>query len=442
MTSHIGLIVRKELREMVTLGSVASIIVMVVLFAGLGLLIGGEVEKAASFPTIGIVAEDEDYYVSEDGTAWSPISYLEWYYSFYPDRLFVMESAEDEDIIAEMEEKGVTAVMVWPSAEEFRESMAESRPVTVRQLYTYEPTGLFGMVGTTSMSVILAVMSSSLSALLIDDYGYDDYSFVSNPISYSTYSTGTVVDGTIHYGISPDSITNSITNETLMIPLVIMIIIMMVGSIVISSIGSEKENKTLETLLTLPVNRTTVVAGKIVAAAVVGLVYGLAYMVGMSIYMGSMTDLLGSGVDLGSIGMSLDLLDWALVLVSMFLSIVCALGICMILGAFSKNYRSAQSMTMPLSILAMIPMFIVMFSGWYGSGALLQAICFVIPFSHPMMAVQSLMYGDVTLVLAGIAYMAVFALVTIAITVRLYRSDVLITGLGQNRWVQAITGRK
>ncbi len=444
--SHLTSIMKKEIREMLTPGSVLSIVVMVVLFAGLGLMINTEVEKAASFPEIGIVADaDGAYfeYTDEEGNTveWNPVTFLQAYYSSYADRIVVLESTTTEDILAEMQERGIASVIVFPSAAEFRESMGNHESVTIGQLYLYEPTGMFGSTGSTSMSVVLSVINSSLSSILIEDAGYTDYDFVSSPISYSTAASGTIVSGELYYGITPSSITSSVTSQTMMIPLVIMIIIMMVGSIVISSIGSEKENKTLETLLTLPVRRTTVVAGKIFASAIVGLIYGLAYMVGMSIYMGSLTDMMGSGVDLDAIGMSLDLMDWVLVMISMFLSIVCALGLCMILGAFSKNYKSAQSMTMPLSILAIIPMFIIMFSGWYGSGTLLQAICFVIPFSHPMMAMQALMYGDTALVLAGIAYMAVFALATILITVKLYKSDILITGLGQSKWVQKITGR-
>ena len=59
-----------------------------------------------------------------------------------------------------------------------------------------------------------------------------------------------------------------------------------------------------------------------------------------------------------------------------------------------------------------------------------------------MMAMESLMYGDVTLVLMGIGYMAVFAIATIIVTVRLYASDILVTGLGQNKMVQQITKKK
>ena len=148
-----------------------------------------------------------------------------------------------------------------------------------------------------------------------------------------------------------------------------------------------------------------------------------------------------SGIDVGNFGLALGLGDYLLLMLSMFLSIACALGICMILGAFAKNYKSAQTMTMPLSILAIIPMFITMFSGWYGSSDLIRGILFARPFSHPMMATEALMNGDLTLVVSGLVYMAVFAVVSILITVRLYNSDILITGLSQNKYVEMLSGR-
>jgi len=38
-------------------------------------------------------------------------------------------------------------------------------------------------------------------------------------------------------------------------------------------------------------------------------------------------------------------------------------------------------------------------------------------------------------------YMAVFAVVSIMITVKLYSSDILITGLGQNKYVEKLRGQ-
>lgn len=439
-------IIRKEVRELLTPGSVISVLVMVVLFAGLGGLIGGEVDSAAELPTFGFVVDEDGQYYND----WNPYDVLcnETNYGTEADsKIILMDSAygDDEAILAEMREKGITSVLALPDADSFMESMTNGTQVTMKQYYLYEPTGLFGTVSSSVLSSVVSILNTSLSQEIMSSAGTGlDYDFVTNPIVSGTNDVSTIVDGEVHTGITPSDISNEITSQTLMIPIVIMIIIMMVGSIVISSMGSEKENKTLETLLTMPIKRTSIVSGKIVAAAIVGLVYGLAYMVGMSIYMGSMTGTIAgsSSVNLEDLGMSLDILDWFLIMVSMFLAIVCALGICMILGAFAKNYKSAQTMTMPLSILAMIPMFIIMFTGWYGSGGVLQVITFAIPFSHPMMAMQALMYGDMTLVLGGIAYMAVFALVSILITVRLYNSDILITGLGQNKYVQSLTGRK
>lgn len=442
--SHITSIIKKELRELLTPGSVISVLIMVILFAGLGGLIGGEVDNATTLPSIGLVAEDGDYY--ED---WNPYQTLSDYYSsngYDPsEKIVVMESGYDDGpaaIASEMQERGITAAIVIPDKATVAECIANTTQIPIGQYYVYEPTGMFGStVSTTVLSSLVSVLGSGLSNVL--QTGDIDYDFIMSPLVTGGSNVNTIVNGGIHSNVSPSDISNEISSQTLMIPLVIMIIIMMVGSIVISSIGSEKENKTLETLLTMPIKRTSIVSGKIIAAAVVGLVYGLAYMVGMSIYMGAMTNGLSTGnVDLDALGMGLSTTDWVLVMVSMFLAIVCALGICMILGAFAKNYKSAQTMTMPISILAMIPMFIIMFTGWYGTGAVLQVITFAIPFSHPMMAMQALMYGDMTLVLSGIAYMAVFAVATILITVKLYNSDLLITGLGQNKYVQRLTGRK
>lgn len=440
--SHMTSIIRKELRELLTPGSVVSVLIMVVLLASLGGLIGGEVDSAAEPPTFGLVVDEGEYY---DG--WDPYQSLSDYYSnagYDPSqKIVLLDCGRDSDsILSAMDELGLSNVIVIPDKETVAECIRNNEVIDVQQYYRYEPTGMFGStVSTTVMSSLISVLNASLSAVL--QTGDVDYDFIMSPISSGGDSICTIVNGTVHSNVTPSQISNEITSQTLMIPIVIMIIIMMVGSIVISSIGSEKENKTLETLLTMPIKRTSIVSGKIVAAAIVGLVYGLAYMVGMSFYMGSLMGNMGSsGVDMQALGMSLDATDWVLVMASMFLSIVCALGICMILGAFAKNYKSAQTMTMPISILAMIPMFVIMFTGWYGAGGFIQAITFAIPFSHPMMAMQALMNGDVALVLGGIAYMAVFAVATILITVRLYNSDILITGLGQNKYVQVLTGRK
>lgn len=447
--NHMANIIRKELKELLTIGSVLSVLVMVVLFAGLGGLINGEVDKAQATPVFGIANMDYGD-VNVDGVAWNAYDTLVMYYSgSIPDGADIGDYIIDLGTVADMDsmmdamdEHGVTsAIMISPTFDTDIESMKSG---TILEFYVYEPTGMFGSVQSTVLSSIVSMLGQDLSSkLLLNSVGNpDDFGFYSHPIASGQENINTIINGQSHAGVTPYQISSEVSSQTMTIPMIIMIIIMMVGSIVISSMGSEKENKTLETLLTLPIKRTTIVTGKLIAAAIVGLVYGLAYMAGMSIYMNSMMDPMKTGIDLDALGLSLGPVDWLLIMASMFLAILCALGICMILGAFAKNYKSAQTMTMPLSILAMIPMFIVMFSGWYSSGSFIQALLFAIPFSHPMMAMQALMYNDVSLVLAGIGYMALFAMATIAITVRLYGSDILVTGLGQNKAYQKLLGKR
>ena len=125
-------------------------------------------------------------------------------------------------------------------------------------------------------------------------------------------------------------------------------------------------------------------------------------------------------------------------MVLLFLAIGSALGICMILGAFTKNYKMAQTMTMPISFLAIIPMFVMMFASWDSLPAVFQAVMFAIPFTHPMMAMNNLMFGNYTLVFEGIIYLVVFDLVMVWLTVKVYNSDILITGLDQTKFMRKL----
>jgi len=456
--SHIANIIKKELRELLTPGSVASVLIMVILFACLGGLIGDEVSKSTVLPTIGIANYDEQTIETEYGV-WNAHEVLKTIYLNSGDKRITPDNVDQfvltmdkNDILGQMEATGASVVLVLAddfkkniegSMEEYGSDAAnkEYKKGVIDQYYLYQPAGMIsGSISSATTTSIITLMNTSLSAHLTgpDEMLYID--FLKNPISGT--STHTYINGEPYDDVTPADISNALSSQSMFVPIIIMIIIMMIGSIVISSMGSEKENKTLETLLTLPISRTTIVTGKIIASAIVGLVFGAAYMLGMGMYIGSVSSIgVGtSGIDLSAIGLTLSISDYAILGVSMFLAISCALGICMILGAFAKNYKSAQTMTMPLSILAIIPMFVIMFSGWYGSNIMMKVLLFVIPFSHPMMATEALLNGDLTLVLSGIVYMAAFAAVAILITVRLYKSDILITGLSQNKYIEMFRG--
>jgi ABC-2 type transport system permease protein len=210
-----------------------------------------------------------------------------------------------------------------------------------------------------------------------------------------------------------------------MIPILMMMIIILSGQMVISSMAMEKENKTLETLLTLPVKRTSIVAGKILASAIVGLFLAFIYMIGMSYYLASVSF---SGTTGAAIDLSLSAIDFVLFGILLFITLLAALSLCMLLGTMAKNYKSAQTLIFPVIMMAIFSMLITMFMDFDTLPLGLKGLVFAIPFSHPMMAMRALMFNDYTLIITGIIYISIFTIIVIALVVWIFKTDKLLTG--------------
>jgi len=445
--NHLLNITKKELKELLTPGSIISLVVVVIVLMSVGSMLNSEIDDVSSPSKIGFMNDDEH-------GSWSDTA-IDAMYSFYmsaynmdPEKakeyvVFIESSGlstNGNEIIDAMKKEGLRYTIRINS--DFSSNIDSEIRGVVSEYYIFENTGLIGSASSSISSLIISYISDYISLILVEDITADERTanFLLNPVKGN--DTHTYVNGEIHEGVTPIDISTSMMGQSFAIPVVIMIVITMIGGIVISSMGNEKENKTLETLLTLPVKRTTIVSGKLLATAIMGLVFGLAYMVGMMSYTSGFTAGLGSGTNLADYGLSLDMTDWLLMMVMIFLAIFSALGLCMILGAFVKNYKAAQTMTLPISMMAMIPMFIILFSSWDSLPGLIQVILFAIPFSHPMMAMDNLMFGNMELVLGGLIYLAVFVVITILVTVKIYNSDILITGIKQTKLGRTFSWKK
>ena len=135
-----------------------------------------------------------------------------------------------------------------------------------------------------------------------------------------------------------------------------------------------------------------------------------------------------SDINLADFGLALGMQDYVLVGVSLFVALLAGLALCIVLGTFAKNYRSAQALIFPITALAMIAMFTTMFKDFDTLPAVLRVVVFAIPFSHPMMAMRALMMDSYWLVIGGIAYNAAFTVIMVWIAVRIFNSDRLLTG--------------
>ncbi len=448
MSSHLWNLVKKELRELLTPSALISVIVVAILFVAMGSFLGGETKEATSAKHIGYIdltentgADDyshigleglRNYYRAQDLDPHEYVIQLHSVTAEYGTDEF------DSQLYDAMEKENVDTALVI--MKDFDDNL-RSTPMKNGDIAVYwdqKGLGIFSSIGLATSETAKAVMNAAISDKILDERSTlspEDRAVALQPIP-GVNPHATFLKGTIHKDVTPDQIYAALNQQTMFVPIIIMLIIVMIGSIVISSMGNEKENKTLETLLTLPVNRTTIVAGKLIGSTIAGLVMGALYMVGMYFYISGMSVTGSEGVSIQDLGLSLSFVDWLIVALFMFLSITCALGLCMILGAMAKNYKAAQMYIMPISILAVIPMFVTMFSSIDALPEFAQAFMFAIPFTHPMTIMQNLMFGNTAWILGGAIYLVAFAAVTFYVTVRIYNSDILITGLslkGRNK---------
>ncbi len=413
--SHILSLIKKELRELLTPATILPIVIVALLFASLGGLTGGAVEDALTAPP-------KIAMVNMDDGDFSQI-YLDVLADF--DDPLVFYSSEESDIeaaLAEMKAEGAMATIVIGS--DYSSTIENGSRANITIYWNMVGAGMFSSMSTAPVDMMIINVSTQTTHKLIESgMPGEDSGIITSPISYE--STTFLGDKEL-VGVGPAEVSAFLQGQSFMMPLLIMIVIVMLGGIIISSMGQEKENKTLETLLTLPVSRTTIVSGKLIGSAIVGLIFAGVYMLGMNYYM---EGLMSMAQDMELAELKLGITETAIVGLMVALAILCALGLCMILGAFAKNYKAAQSLTIPISFLAVIPFFVVMFTDFVNLPLMAQVVLFIIPFTHPMMAMNNMIMGNYELVYYGIAYLVAFNLATVMVTVRLYKSDILLTGL-------------
>jgi ABC-2 type transport system permease protein len=409
----IGNIIKKEFRELFVLATLIPIVVIAIVFGLVGQTIGNVGERMEEKPVIGIVDMDDGDF--------SDIAM-----AVLTEKADVIYDGSDAEVgLEEVREENGVALLVVP--ENFSRNIYANHQGKIEIYWIMKGAGLMDSISSGVVEGLIQAVNQGISTKLIQQDSSFDPALVLNPTKRveTTFFKGKEIEG-----LSSSQLGNMLSSQSIVIPIVVMMLIIMAGASVISSMGMEKENKTLETLLTLPVRRSHIVIGKIVGSALVGMIMAAIYMIGFSRYM---TSFQISDINLADFGLALSMQDYLLIGVSLFTALLAGLALCIVLGTFAKNYRSAQTLIFPITALAMISVFITMFKDFDTIPAVLRVFVFAIPFSHPMMAMRALMMDNYSLVIGGIAYTAVFTVIMIVIAVRIFNSDRLLTGSVQKR---------
>lgn len=414
--SALSNILKKEIRELLTPAIILPVVFVAILFSSLGGAIGGIEDEISEPPIVGLIVEDTGVFGQDAATIIRQNAKV----------IYNSTSISDvEEGVAKIQQEEGNALIHIPG--NFTEHIQNNTKSTLNVYWVMKGAGVFDTLSSVSLEGILSSINRNISTSLISHNTSVNASVVLQPTSRFeiTYFKGKELPG-----VSPGTIANVLTQQSLFIPIIMMLIILMAGNMVITSMAFEKENKTLETLLTLPVKRTSIVTGKIAASAIVGLLLSVVYMFGMGSYLGSLTGLSTpeAGVALPATLFSFTTIDVILIGVSLFITLIAALAFCMLLGTMAKNYKSVQTLIFPVVMLTIIPMFITMFADFDTLPFAFQALVFAIPFSHPMMAPRALLFNNYALVIGGIVYVAIVAVIIIAIVVWIFKTDRLLTG--------------
>ncbi len=409
----------KEIRELITLQLFISLLFTVFLFYFIGQMAKSEMKRAMRTQKIAVLDLDAST-LSQQLTDSLNMA------RFHVEKL---QGKSKEEAVEWTKASDINLLLVIPPG--FGESLSA---LELKEMETYSFLRSFSLVGSRS-SVILGSVISALNNYISDDFlkkKIPDFSpeKLKKPVRSKDF---VIVKARMAEG-SASSIAGFVSAQSVFLPIILMMIIIYSSQMVISAIAMEKQNKTLETLLTVPISRTSIVTTKMLASAVVGLVSAVIYMFGFRYYMGGFMGDVRQAVDSAGLGRVIQELGLAptansyLILgISLFLAILCALAMATILGVLAEDYRSAQSLIMPLIFLVMIPYFLSFFSDIKNLSLPVKLFVYAIPFSHPFLTTQNLLLENYTAVFGGLLYMLVFFIALILIAARIFSTDRVLT---------------
>jgi len=196
-----------------------------------------------------------------------------------------------------------------------------------------------------------------------------------------------------------------------------------------TSVAMEKEEKTLETLLTVPVDRFSILMGKLSSTIIVAGVAAVAVLFGYNYMLGSIT--LGiptsGSVDLVALGLIPSPLGYTLLGISLFVTLLSALALAVIMSAFSEDVRGAQALVGYLYPIIFIPSLALIYLDINTMPLALKAVLFAIPYSQPIIASKAIVLGDYSTVIFGIIYVAAFTVVIMYLASRLFATEKILT---------------
>jgi len=282
---------------------------------------------------------------------------------------------------------------------------------TVNVYGVFQGGGIFSDIGSSGINVLVS--------------GFNRY--IAPDLVHTTQST--IIKGEIQTGIDPATLSGLMAMQSFALPVTIMIMLTFSMQIAATSVAMEKEEKTLETLLTLPVDRFAILMGKLSSTIIVAGIASVAMMIGYNYLLGSVTMGIPSevSVDLVKLGLVPSPFGYLLLGISLFATLLSGLALAVIMSAFAEDVRGATAMVGYIYPLIFIPAMALMYLDINTLPLAVKGIFYAIPYSHPIIASKAVIMNDYATVILGIIYVAAFTIVIMYIASRLFATEKILT---------------
>lgn len=409
---------KKDIKELVTIQLILPLIIIIAIYGFLGTLVKSETKKAMAPQNIVIVDMDKSTFSN---------SLIE---TMKQGNLIPVQSQSDniEISLNIAKEKNIKVVIVIP--DDFGQDVLSFKQPEIQVYSVMNSFSIMSMGQPSVVKGIIQTINDSISSQFIGEkFTGIPPEIVKSPIKTKDF---VMVNGKVA-AISPDIVSQAFASQNLIIPIVLAFVIIFSAQMLASLIALEKQNKTLETLLTVPIKRSLIVFSKMLSVRVVALIISVVYLLAMNSYMSGIT---GGSIGFGNnnvsavlkqVGMNFTPLTYSLLGLSIFFAILAALSVTTILAVYAKDLKDVQAMLAPLMIFILIPYFLTLFTDPANLSLPLKLILYAIPFSHPFLATQNLMFGRFSPAILGIIYQILFSFVCIMIASKIFSSDRILT---------------
>ncbi len=219
------------------------------------------------------------------------------------------------------------------------------------------------------------------------------------------------------YDLADDRDLAGMTMSSMMPLLILVFLFSGCMAIAPESIAGEKERGTIATILVTPIRRSELALGKIFSLSIIALLSGLSSTVGILL---SMPKLMGGmEVNMNVYGAA-DYVMLGLVILSTVLFLIALISI---ISAFAKTIKEAQTLVLPLMMIAMV----VGVTSMFGS-AQSETVMYLIPLYSSVQCMSGIFSFDFSLVNMSVCVISnlLYTVVLIFVLTRMFHSERII----------------